>query len=95
MIVGPLRVFPGRLSTTRSFGDIEAKDSNKDGNSKVIIHEPEITSFDIDEHDMIVMASDGLWDKFDNSEVGTLLNKILDEHSGEEYYSKSAEALLL
>ena len=28
MIVGPLRVFPGRLSTTRTFGDFEAKDAN-------------------------------------------------------------------
>jgi len=25
MITGPLRVFPGRLSTTRTFGDFEAK----------------------------------------------------------------------
>ena len=25
MITGPLRVFPGRLATTRSFGDFEAK----------------------------------------------------------------------
>ena len=24
-IVGPLRVYPGRLSTTRTFGDYEAK----------------------------------------------------------------------
>lgn len=29
MIVGPLRVFPGRLSTTRTFGDFEAKDNTK------------------------------------------------------------------
>jgi hypothetical protein len=29
MIVGPLRVFPGRLSTTRTFGDFEAKDNSK------------------------------------------------------------------
>ena len=45
MIVGPLRVFPGRLSTTRTFGDLEAKDSKTDGNDKVVICEPEITSF--------------------------------------------------
>ena len=29
MIVGPLRVYPGRLSTTRTFGDFEAKDNAK------------------------------------------------------------------
>lgn len=43
MIVGPLRVFPGRLSTTRTFGDYEAKDTKE--NSKIVINEPEITSF--------------------------------------------------
>ncbi len=32
MIVGPLRVFPGRLSTTRTFGDFEAKDVKVEGN---------------------------------------------------------------
>jgi serine/threonine protein phosphatase PrpC len=60
-----LRVFPGRLATTRSFGDFEAKDAN----DKIIINEPEITSFEIDDHDVIVIGSDGLWDKFDNTEV--------------------------
>lgn len=37
MIIGPLRVFPGRLSTTRTFGDFEAKDSKTSGNENVII----------------------------------------------------------
>ncbi len=60
-----MRVFPGRLATTRSFGDFEAKDAN----DKIIINEPEITSFEIDDHDVIVIGSDGLWDKFDNTEV--------------------------
>ena len=36
MIVGPLRVFPGRLSITRTFGDYEAKDK-KEGNPDVVI----------------------------------------------------------
>lgn len=88
-----MRVFPGRLSTTRTFGDYEAKDC-KDGNSKVIIYEPEITSFDIEDHDLIVMASDGLWDKFENKEVADVMKKTLEEYSGEEWYSKSAETLL-
>jgi protein phosphatase 2C family protein 2/3 len=61
MITGPLRVFPGRLSTTRTFGDYEAKESK---DSKIVINEPEITSFEIDNHDLIFMGSDGIWDKF-------------------------------
>lgn len=51
------------MATTRSFGDFEAKDANE----KIIINEPEITSFEIDDHDVIVIGSDGLWDKFDNT----------------------------
>ena len=37
MILGPLRVFPGRLSVSRTFGDIEAKMEKFGGNSNVII----------------------------------------------------------
>lgn len=38
--IGPLRVYPGRLSTTRTFGDWEAKDVKKGGNPNVVISEP-------------------------------------------------------
>jgi protein phosphatase 2C family protein 2/3 len=64
--IGPLRVYPGRLSTTRTFGDFEAKDPKTGGNPKVVISEPEITSFTISEHDLIIIGSDGLWDRIDN-----------------------------
>jgi protein phosphatase 2C family protein 2/3 len=64
-ITGPLRVFPGRLATTRTFGDFEAKEAK----DRIIINEPEITSFEVDDHDFVVMGSDGLWDKFDNTET--------------------------
>lgn len=65
MITGPLRVYPGRLSTTRTFGDYEAKENRE--NTKIVFNEPEITSFEIDYHDFIVMGSDGVWDKFENT----------------------------
>ena len=48
-IVGPLRVFPGRLSVSRTFGDIEAKMEKYGGNPKVVNAEPEIETFVIDE----------------------------------------------
>ena len=41
-IVGPIRVIPGRLSVSRTFGDAEAKLSFKGGNMKVVIAQPEI-----------------------------------------------------
>jgi len=42
MVMGPHRVFPGRLSVSRTFGDIEAKHPKYEGNPKVVIAEPEI-----------------------------------------------------
>lgn len=47
MILGPFRVFPGRLSVSRTFGDIEAKRVKLGGNPKVIIAEPEIKAFKV------------------------------------------------
>lgn len=40
MVAGPLRVFPGKLSVSRTFGDIEAKDEKLGGNPKVVVVEP-------------------------------------------------------
>lgn len=38
-------MFPGRLSVSRTFGDIEAKRPKYGGNPNVIISDPEIISF--------------------------------------------------
>lgn len=46
--MGPQRVFPGRLSVSRAFGDIEAKLEKYEGNPKVVVAEPEIKFFKID-----------------------------------------------
>ena len=46
-LLGPYRVFPGRLSVTRTIGDIEAKRVETGGNPNVIIAEPEISLFKI------------------------------------------------
>jgi protein phosphatase 2C family protein 2/3 len=56
--VGPYRVLPGRLSVSRTFGDIEAKYPNFGGISGVVIAEPEIKSFRIsNDIDFLVMGS--------------------------------------
>jgi protein phosphatase 2C family protein 2/3 len=44
-IVGPIRVLPGRLSVSRTFGDPEAKLEYKGGNPNVVIADPEIRQF--------------------------------------------------
>jgi protein phosphatase 2C family protein 2/3 len=57
VILGPSRVFPGRLSVSRSFGDIEAKLIKNGGNPNVVIATPEITCFKLtSEMDYIVLG---------------------------------------
>ena len=70
LIVGPHRVFPGRLSVSRTIGDIEAKDPKYGGNPRVVVPTPDIKSFKIrNNYDFIVIACDGVFEKLSNSEV--------------------------
>ena len=46
-IIGPIRVLPGRLSVSRTFGDPEAKLVYRGGNPNVVKAEPEIRAFQI------------------------------------------------
>ena len=67
---GPFRVFPGRLSVSRTFGDVEAKRVKYGGNPKVVISIPEVKSFKIeDTYDFIILGCDGIFDKISNAEV--------------------------
>lgn len=73
-IMGPHRVFPGRLSVTRTFGDIEAKFPQFNGNPKAIVCDPEIRSIVISENDDFILLAcnsfsiqgDGIYDKLSN-----------------------------
>ena len=87
VILGPHRVFPGRLSVSRSFGDIEAKLRKYGGNKRVIVADPEIRVFDVvDDMDYVILACDGIFDKLTNKEViqtvweGVMENGIKDPH---------------
>ena len=69
-ITGPLRVAPGKLSVSRTIGDIEAKNQKFGGNSNVIISTPEIKYFDISSsNDFIVIGCDGVFEKMKNKEI--------------------------
>ena len=60
---------PGRLSVSRTFGDLEAKIEKFNGNPNVVISAPDIKSFKVTgEHDFIGLASDGIYDKINNKE---------------------------
>jgi len=69
-IAGPYRIFPGRLSVSRTIGDIEAKLPTYNGNPNVLISTPDIKAFRIhQDFDFIILATDGIYDKMSNKEV--------------------------
>lgn len=53
--MGPHRAFPGRLSVSRTFGDIEAKLPEFGGNPKAIICTPEIRVLTLSEDDDFII----------------------------------------
>ena len=60
------------MSVSRTFGDIEAKLPKMDGNPHVVVAEPDITAFKINEknkQDFIIIGCDGIFDKLDNKET--------------------------
>jgi protein phosphatase PTC2/3 len=70
MIIGPHRVFPGRLSVSRTIGDIEAKDVRYGGNPMCVIPTPDIKSFKIrNNYDFIILGCDGVFEKLDNKQI--------------------------
>ena len=71
MLYGPYRVLPGRLSVSRTFGDIEAKFEKFGGKPGVVTSVPEISQFTIDEntHDFIVLGCDGIFDRLSSINV--------------------------
>lgn len=69
ILLGPHRVIPGRLSVSRTFGDIEAKKISLGGNPNVVIAIPDVVEFKIkDNYDYILLACDGIFDKMTNKE---------------------------
>lgn len=71
IFTGPYRVNPGRLSVSRTFGDIEAKLPRFGGLPGVISAEPEVAQFTIvdQEHDFIVLGCDGIFEKLSSVNV--------------------------
>ncbi|CAG9318444.1 unnamed protein product [Blepharisma stoltei] len=88
------RILPGRLSVSRSFGDIEAKDEHLGGNPKCLIADPDIKAFKIqDEHDFIAMGCDGIFDRMTNKEMVECIWNSVTENFLVPYPNKCAEAV--
>lgn len=70
----PWRVLPGRLSVSRTFGDIAAKHPSLEGIPGVVSAEPDVVELNItDELDYILLACDGVFDRLDNEYINTLI----------------------
>jgi hypothetical protein len=66
----PLRVFPGRLSVSRTFGDASAKLPQYEGNPNVVIAVPDVRSLRLTPAvDFVVAACDGVFDALTNQNV--------------------------
>ena len=76
-VLGPVRVFPGRLSVSRTFGDCMAKMEKYGGNPKCIVADPEIFTVNIDDDlDFILIGSDGIFDRISTEDTAQI---VLDE----------------
>jgi len=88
LIVGPHRVFPGRLSVSRTIGDIEAKYSKYGGNIRVVVPTPDIKCFKIrNNYDFIVLCCDGIYEKLNNVDVVSDVWQVCREraeHAGKD-----------
>lgn len=69
-VLGPHRIYPGKLSVSRSFGDPHIKLPKFGGIFNLLIAEPEIREVAItDDADFILMGCDGIFDHMTNEEA--------------------------
>lgn len=78
VVNGPWRVFPGRLSVSRTFGDVEAKVEKFGGMKDVVVASPDLTQITLtSEHNYIVLGCDGIFDVLSNEEIMDCINIAL------------------
>ena len=77
----PWRVLPGGLSVSRTFGDIESKDSKFGGKKDVVAALPDIVEFELtDEYNFMVIGCDGIFDVLTNNEILECIQIVLRIH---------------
>ena len=91
ILFGPFRVLPGRLSVSRTIGDIEAKNVKFGGNPNVIICEPDIFTFDLKNNniDFFIMGCDGIFDQMSNEEIIDCAWMILNNKTNKDDTKKN------
>ena len=97
MIIGPHRVFPGRLSVSRTLGDIEAKDTRYGGNPNCVVPTPDIKCFKIkSNYDFIILGCDGVFEKLDNKQViNSIWEASKSDYESDEVIRKNIDSNLI
>ena len=94
ILIGPPRVNPGRLSVSRTFGDLEAKIPKYGGNPDVVIAVPDIRKMHLGpEHDFLGLASDGIFDKINNDEFVRCFFNSVQEKKQETIHEQMGRAV--
>eukprot|EP01017_Pseudomicrothorax_dubius_P028512 TRINITY_DN3388_c0_g1_i4.p1 TRINITY_DN3388_c0_g1~~TRINITY_DN3388_c0_g1_i4.p1 ORF type:complete len:642 (+),score=110.25 TRINITY_DN3388_c0_g1_i4:89-2014(+) len=94
VMAGPYRVFPGRLSVSRTFGDVEAKRPEFGGKPNVVIATPDVEDFKLgSEHDFIVLACDGIFDVLSSEEVIRTVWETARDHVAKNIHDLCAAAV--
>lgn len=92
---GPFRVSPGRLSVSRTLGDIEIKKEKYGGNKNIIIPNPDITVFEgVGKGKFLVLGCDGIFDVLSNEEIIEVIQEA-KEKSGKTHYCDLAADLII
>ena len=76
----PWRVNPGRLSVSRTFGDIEAKNENFGGKKNIVVAVPDITEIELDDDfNLLVIGCDGIFDVLSNEQILECVKIVIKE----------------
>lgn len=81
-LIGPYRVYPGRLSVCRTFGDLEAKQPQLGGNPNVVVCDADINFIKdgCKQLDFALSCSDGVFDKLTTQEVHDIIWTVINKH---------------
>lgn len=73
---------PGRLSVSRTFGDLEAKQHDLGGMKGVVVCDPDINFCKnaANEFDYIILGSDGIFDKLKNEDINNIVWNTIREY---------------
>ena len=86
-LLGPLRVIPGNVRTTRTIGNINIKRNHK--KNKVIIHKPSIIQYDLNyidnnNEEYLILGNSGLFEHVKHNDIIKCLHSKKVNHIGDQ-----------